>query len=346
VTGPAPDGVREWHAPGVFEASKGIYRIPLPLANDVLRAVNIYVIAEGSEVTLIDAGWAIPEARAQIETALHALGIGLSDITRFLVTHIHRDHYTLGVALRREFGGTLSLGRLERPVLDVFLSGRPPLAGQLEQMRRCGAGDLVPAILADPVLNQPVAPGTWESPDTWLPEGEVPLASGRVLDVVETPGHTRGHVVYHDAAGGLLFAGDHVLPTITPSLGFEAVPSPSPLGDYLDSLARVRSMPDAVLLPAHGPVAPSVHARVDELLAHHDVRLERTERALAAGVTTAYQAAEQLRWTRRERTLDELNLFNQMLAISETYAHLVVLTAQGRAVSKTDTDGVAHFTAP
>jgi glyoxylase-like metal-dependent hydrolase (beta-lactamase superfamily II) len=342
---PTPDVGQEWHQPGVFEVGGGIYRVPLPLTGDVLRAVNIYVIAEASEVTLIDAGWAIAAARMQIETSLHTLGIGLSDITRFLVTHIHRDHYTLGVALRREFGGRLSLGRHEKPVMDVFLSGRSPIAGQLEQMQRCGAGALVPAIRDDSMMSRPIAAGTWEAPDIWLPEGELRLASGRALNVVETPGHTRGHVVYHDHAAGLLFAGDHVLPQITPSLGLEAILSPSPLGDYLSSLARVRAMPDAVLLPAHGPVAPSVHARVDELLSHHDVRLDQTERALAAGVTTAYEAAGQLRWTRRERTLDELNLFNQMLAISETHAHLVVLTAQGRATAKTDADGVMHFTA-
>ena len=77
--------------------------------------------------------------------------------------------------------------------------------------------------------------------------------------MVATPGHTRGHVVFVDAAAELLFAGDHVLPHITPSIGFEAVPGPLPLGDYMDSLRLVRELPDRRLLPAHGPVSPSVH---------------------------------------------------------------------------------------
>src|SRR5262249_61462225 len=84
------------------------------------------------------------------------------------------------------------------------------------------------------------------------------------------PRPRRGHVVLRDAAAGLLFAGDHVLPHITPSIGFEAVPSPHPLQDFLSSLQLVRSLPDMRLLPAHGPVAPSAHARIDELFAHHD----------------------------------------------------------------------------
>ncbi|MDQ1696712.1 MAG: hypothetical protein QOJ03_2065, partial [Frankiaceae bacterium] len=153
---------------------------------------------------------------------------------------------------------------------------------------------------------------------------------GRTLDVVPTPGHTRGHVVFHDAAAGLLFAGDHVLPTITPSIGFEPVLSPNPLGDFLASLAVVRARPDATLLPAHGPVTPSVHARVDELVAHHGTRLDETEHSVALGATTAYDVAGQLKWTRRLRSLNDLDPFNQMLAVAETGAHLELLVAQGR----------------
>ena len=83
----------------------------------------------------------------------------------------------------------------------------------------------------------------WESPDNWLEDEETIVASSRELAVIETPGHTRGHVVFHDRAAELLFAGDHVLPAITPSIGFEPVLSSNPLGDFLGSLARVRECP-------------------------------------------------------------------------------------------------------
>jgi hypothetical protein len=89
-------------------------------------------------------------------------------------------------------------------------------------------------------------------------------------------------------------------------------------------------MPDARLLPAHGAVAPSVHARIDELVDHHGRRLEETEAAVAGGAETAFEVTERLRWTRRSRRLDELDLFNQMLAVAETGAHLALLVAQQR----------------
>ena len=50
-----------------------------------------------------------------------------------------------------------------------------------------------------------------------------------------------------------------------------------PLRDYLDSLELVRGLPDRRLLPAHGPVAPSVHARVDELIEHRHTRLAQID---------------------------------------------------------------------
>ena len=102
------------------------------------------------------------------------------------------------------------------------------------------------------------------------------------IAAVSTPGHTQGHFVFADLGAGLLFSGDHVLPTITPSIGFEPAYAALPLGDFLGSLAKVRAMPDLRLLPAHGAAAPSTHARVDELVAHHEVRSQPELAALLA----------------------------------------------------------------
>ncbi|HEX4659000.1 MAG TPA: hypothetical protein VH307_16550 [Streptosporangiaceae bacterium] len=96
------------------------------------------------------------------------------------------------------------------------------------------------------------------------------------------------------------------------------------------------------LLPPHGPVTASTHERADALLAHHDRRLEASAAAVAAGAHTGPEVARELRWTRRERRLEDLDPFNQMLAVTETAAHLVVLVAQGR-LRQTRLDGVDHY---
>ena len=321
----------DWSVPGVYEVASEAYRVPLPLPNTGLRTVNVYVIVGDDGLVLIDSGWATGCAGQLLADALKTLGCGFADIRRFLITHVHRDHYTQAIGVRREFGAQISLGAGERPSLELLQApGRGVLEARLHRLLRYGATELAEQVLAQVAGQSPPDPTEWESPDDWLEEGALSLSSGRQLNVIETPGHTRGHVVFHDSAAKLLFAGDQVLPDITPSVGLEPAPSPNPLGEFLGSLARMRRMPDAVLLPAHGQVAASVHARIDELVDHHSHRLDEIAAAVAIGADTALQIAGQLHWTRRRRFLSELDIFNQVLAIFETGAHLDLLLAQQR----------------
>jgi glyoxylase-like metal-dependent hydrolase (beta-lactamase superfamily II) len=338
----AISGERDWTEAGPVEVAPGVHRIPLPMPNDGLRAVNVYLLDDGSgRLSMIDGGWAQPDARAALDKALHHLGFGLDQLDRILVTHVHRDHYTLAVMLRREYGIRIGLGLGERRGLETITGAEQPLADQIAVLRQAGADDLADLMGAAARGVDRAAEG-WEAPDDWLEAGEVTLA-GRRLRIVPTPGHTRGHLVFADEAAGLLFAGDHVLPHITPSIGFEAAPADSPLADFLDSLALVRAMPDLRLLPAHGGVADSTHARIDELLAHHDARLAETADVVRAhGPVTGAEVAAALGWTRSRRRFTDLDPFNRMLAVTETVAHLRLLTTVG-TVTATDTDGRTHY---
>jgi glyoxylase-like metal-dependent hydrolase (beta-lactamase superfamily II) len=334
----------DWTIAGVYRCAPGVHRIPLPLPSDGLRAVNVYVLIDGDGVTLIDAGWVLSQAREVLAGALAELGATLGDVRRFLVTHAHRDHYTQAVALRREFGMRVALGRGELPSIEAL---NRPRQGRFhrQQLLRAGAHELVQRLERHSPAPESV---DWGFPDEWIDDGaEIVVDAGspreRVLEAVATPGHTRGHVVFADAAAGLLFAGDHVLPRITPSLGLEPVPPKSPLADFLISLELVRTRPDAVLLPAHGPTGMSVHQRVDELIAHHGKRLDATLAAVQDGRSTASEVAAVLPWTRRDTPLAELDPFNAMLATLETAAHLEVLAERGLVVVR-EHNGVDHYT--
>ena len=133
-----------------------------------------------------------------------------------------------------------------------------------------------------------------------------------------------------------------MLPTITPSIGFEPVPTAAPLADFLGSLTKVRGLDDLTLLPAHGPVAPSTHARIDELLVHHDVRLALCRDAVAPGTRTAYDVATVLPWTRHDRAFSDLDVFNAALATLETRAHLELLVARGEVSRHDGPDGSTY----
>jgi glyoxylase-like metal-dependent hydrolase (beta-lactamase superfamily II) len=336
----SPDSGQHWADAGAWPTAPGVHRIPLPLPSDGLRAVNVYAVETDDGLTLVDGGWAIEDARAALDKGLAEIGYAVRDIRRFLVTHVHRDHYTLASVVRREVGAHVSLGIGDRPTLDRVRDGDEN-DRTAELLHQAGAADLARDWARLTSGHRP-DPTHWEYPDAWL-ETDHDIAVGtRTLRAVSTPGHTQGHFVFAEPDTGLLFAGDHVLSTITPSIGFEPVPAALPLGDFLASLAKVRGLPDALLLPAHGPVAPSAHARVDELLVHHEDRLAACRSLLGPVGRSAYDVAADLTWTRRERSFAELDLFNRTLAVLETRAHLELLVARG-AASAIDADGTRGY---
>jgi glyoxylase-like metal-dependent hydrolase (beta-lactamase superfamily II) len=309
---------------------------------DGLRAVNVYVLTHDDGIALIDAGWAVPGAVEQLAAGLREIGRDLAEIRDIYVTHIHRDHYTLGPELRRRIGARVHLGAPEAPGVAAIneLASNVP-ASSIDQLRRAGAFDLVDT-MEHSTADEPWRACDWEPADHWLEPGPISIGR-RTLEAVATPGHTKGHLVFHDVEGGLLFTGDHVLPTITPSIGFELGEWELPLGRYLDSLRLLLDRPDAWLLPAHGDVADSVHKRVEQLLAHHDRRLGQTATALwSGGPSTGIEVAARLTWTRRERPFETLDDFNQMIAVCETMAHLDLLVATGR-LRRTTVRGVDRF---
>ncbi|WP_297740875.1 MBL fold metallo-hydrolase [Nocardioides sp.] len=341
----SPDSGTHWTEPGAWLVAPGVHRIPLPLPMDGLRAVNVYVVEADDGLTLIDGGWAIEVARTLLETSLHGIGFDVRDIRRFLVTHVHRDHYTQAVTIRREFGSHVSLGLGDKATLDLIHAGAQ--GGQdphVEMFVAAGAADIARQ-WEDFTRNHTADLSLWDYPDEWL-EGDSTLTVGdRTIDAVHTPGHTQGHYVFADRPSGLLFAGDHVLPTITPSIGFEPVLADQPLGDFMASLTKVRGLPDLMLLPAHGPVAPSAHARIDELLAHHETRLGLCVAVLDGNASSsAFDIAGALPWTRHEHALKDLDVFNAALATLETRAHLELLVARG-TLTRGHVDGVVLYSA-
>ena len=126
-----------WEEPGAHEVAAGVFRIPLSMPNDGLRAVNVYAIETGDGLALVDAGWRTPTSLPELESALAGVGHEVSAVHDVYVTHIHRDHYTLAVELRRRFGTRIGLGRDEAPGLHQLLeiASNVPVTS-LQQLRR------------------------------------------------------------------------------------------------------------------------------------------------------------------------------------------------------------------
>jgi glyoxylase-like metal-dependent hydrolase (beta-lactamase superfamily II) len=113
------DDRHAWERPGVEPVADGVHRIPLPLPNDGLKAVNVYAIEQDDGLVLIDSGWAMAEAQDLLEQCLGELDHDLGSVRRVLVTHIHRDHYELSITLRKLFGTKVALGTRRTAVPGV-----------------------------------------------------------------------------------------------------------------------------------------------------------------------------------------------------------------------------------
>ncbi|MBI0375032.1 MBL fold metallo-hydrolase [Streptomyces albiflaviniger] len=122
--------------------------------------------------------------------------------------------------------------------------------------------------------------------DEGLELGDVITTGGLELRVVPTPGHTADSLSFHLPADGAVLTGDTVL-----GRGTTVVAHPDGrLGDYLDSLRRLRSLAvdDGVdtVLPGHGPVLNDARGAVEYYLAHRANRLAQVETAVENGYRT------------------------------------------------------------
>lgn len=335
-----------WTEPGAHVVAPGVYRIPLPLPGDALKAINAFAVLGNRSVTLIDTGWQRIDSWEALRRGLSVLGAAPGDVSHVLVTHVHYDHYGQAAALRRISGAPVALGLGERRSVNFMVSGSRP-GGTVDRdsrLAQAGAWELISQLRRhlDEGYGSPEALH-WERPDSWIVDGDVLRVGGRDLRVIATPGHTQGHVTFFDAEAGLLFAGDHVLPHITPSIGFQPISDRLALVDFLESLMKVRDLPVHTVLPAHGPPFGDLRSRVDALMDHHANRLGSARDAFADDSTlTALDVARRLVWTRRDETYEHLDAFNRALAVLETAAHLDLLVLQG-ALEQVMIDGVRHY---
>lgn len=99
-------------------------------------------------------------------------------------------------------------------------------------------------------------------------DGDVVHADGVALVAVHTPGHTRDHLCFHDAAARALYSGDHILSGTTTVIP----PGEGDMSDYMDSLRRVRDLSPTTLYPGHGERVDDAAALIQEYITHREQR--------------------------------------------------------------------------
>ena len=238
---------------------------------------------------MLDPGWDSPESWLGLVHGLSILGFTPSRVMAIVATHRHSDHSGLVRRLHAESGAWIALHRADGP-----LPG--PERGQAERRRENLARQMGVARRRRP--GRPASEAGQPPPDLLLADGQLLPVAGRRLRVLWTPGHTAGHICVLDEDSMVLYAGDHLLPTITPNVSVNSRQRPDPIGDYLGSLARTADLGVHRVACAHQYHFAGAAARSRELIAHHRAALAALQAAAAARPgRTCWQLAVVVPWS-------------------------------------------------
>lgn len=87
--------------------------------------------------------------------------------------------------------------------------------------------------------------------DRWLIEGDTVTVGNRVLDVYHCPGHTPGHVVFHDREAGIAWVGDVLFRGSVGRSDFPRGDGPTLVRSIVEKLWPLGD--ETVFIPGHGP---------------------------------------------------------------------------------------------
>lgn len=320
-------------APGVLWL-----RFALPFQLD---HVNVYVLRDGEGWTVIDTGLRTPDSMAAWETALDE-ALEALPINRLICTHMHPDHIGLAGWLCERSGAPLLMSRLEYVTARMLMAEEAGDAPQDGERYYCAAGwseDQIDRWKRD---YGGFAKGVSPMPRSYrrLSDGDVLQIDGQAWTVVVGSGHSPEHVCLWRRSDDIFIAGDQILPRISSNVSvWPTEPDADPLGDWMDSLVRLRGLlPEATfILPSHGEPFFGVHARLDALKRGHETALKRLERTLR----------------QPSRVIDGFSaVFGRAvgdgvlgMATGEAQAHLNYLEKRGRAQRTRDENGVDWWTA-
>ena len=221
--------------------------------------VNAYLIADGTDITIIDAG--VPGYWGDLPGELAAMGRTLDDVRALVLTHGHSDHIGFAERARRERGlpvsvhdldAALARGEVPNPARGMGPIRLRPLLSFLVFGLRKGA-------LRTPFVG---AVGTFADGATL----DVPGAPRVTL----VPGHTPGSAALHVPNLDALFVGDAIATkaVTTGQTGPRIAPFTADPSTALRSLDRLEGIEAGWLLPGHGePWTGGVAAAIERVRA-------------------------------------------------------------------------------
>ncbi len=159
------------------------------------------------------------------------------------------------------------------------------------------------------------------APITAIDDGAVVTIDGTTLRAIFSPGHAPDHLCYYLEEEKALFTGDVVL-----GAGTTVIPDDTgDLGQYMASLRRLLELDLAVIYPAHGPVIRNPRQKIEEYIAHRELRERQVLDALAGGAPLAPMELV-------KKIYLDVPTFLHAAAANSVRSHLKKLRNEGRVV--------------
>ena len=308
-----------------------IYQVQLPLRGNPLKELNCYIIKGSQRNLVVDTAFNQEEAKGILLEALSQLECPLCETDSFL-THCHSDHAGLLYAIKTQDN------RCYTSETDGEIVNAPYRPGYRNEGMTVSGPRMGFVQSAAELANAHPASSN-RCPQaidfTYVGEGDRIDLGGFCFEVVDLAGHSPGQVGLYEPDKQLLFVGDHILGEITPNITYWGDDFDA-LGVYMDNLRKVRAMPVQHMYGAHRFNVESHVKRVDELLAHHERRLEEVCGLLREGRQTAFDVAAGMHWDFGGGNFLQFPLTQQWFAAGEALAHLEYLRHQGQAVRTSD----------
>jgi len=302
------------------------------------------VIEGGDGHIVVDSGWDSQESLWALQEGMKAAYLKLRDIKEVVITHIHPDHYGLSSKIRQICGAQVAIHRIDADFISLRYKDFSDLIEKTEDLLRQNGvpqDELSQLKEASLWMNRYVTP---DPPDVMLEDGDVISNDSFEFEVLWTPGHSPGHICLYEKERRFIITGDHVLYESTPHVGYNPLSGDNPLGDYVSSLKKLERLKVSFILPGHGPVFNALGLRIAKILQHHEDRKRAIMNSLHNGLQTAYAIAQQIPWmvSGGNVAFRDLADWDKRMAVTETLAHLKLLTEEGR-VSNVDMDGASLY---
>jgi glyoxylase-like metal-dependent hydrolase (beta-lactamase superfamily II) len=325
----------------ITEIASGVFDLQFEMPFGV-QAINVYVLA-GDPVTLVDTGPILDGIPEALYRALDEVGHPVGTLGQIIVSHSHPDHMGLAARLKSASGARVVCHKLGGEILSDYHSEWMRLRDYLLGLSPFVGIDLERA------RDSFFKPSEWDAAvepvpvDKTVDDGDIVRAGSRDLRVIHTPGHTIDHICLYDPEERLMFTGDMLLQSITPNPDIYPPwlsEKPSGLPDYIDSLHKIRNIETVTALPGHGNLITDFEFRIDEVLLHHQERLEFLRDDIRDEEKTVLQLAIVL-LTHIDMEMSGINVF---LAMREVFGHLVILEQNGKVIMEMR-DGTAYYRA-